>query len=77
MGEVMRDPRDEDLKLEDVALEYFGHTRATMLNKVAAKEYPFPVYRLGGSKSPWFVRASDFKKYRDQVHKDSSKNHAA
>lgn len=73
----MRDPRNDDLPLLDVARKYWGHSEKTVQkwvgnrnNMESTERYPFPIYRLAGQKSPWMVRAADFKRYRDQAYKD-------
>jgi len=77
----MKDPREDDLPLLEVAQKYWGHTEKTMQKWAAnrhdpdSKErYPFPIYRLGGQKSPWMVKAADLKRFRDQVYADHKNN---
>lgn len=77
----MRDPREDDLPLLEVAQKYFSHGEKTVQkwaanrhNKDSTERYPFPIYRLAGNKSPWMVKAADFKRYREQVYLDHKKN---
>ena len=64
-------------KAEDVAFKVFGDDRATFLRKAAKRDYPFPIYRAGGQKSPWLVQLSDLADYLDKTAKNEKENFQA
>ena len=64
-------------KAEDVAFKVFGDDRSTFLRKAAKRDYPFPIYRAGGQKSPWLVQLSDLADYLDRAAKEEKANFEA
>ena len=53
--------------LIDVAKKYFGLDEPKAKHKAARADYPFPIFRAGGQKSPWLVDIADLADYLDKV----------
>lgn len=50
-----------------VAKKYFGYDDNVAKNKAAKGDYPFPVFRASGQKSPWLVSVTDLAKFLDEM----------
>lgn len=62
-----------DIPLLDFAKKRFGYDELVASRKAKDSAYPFPVFRLGGQKSPWLVNIKDAAEYIDMVSERARK----
>lgn len=70
------------IPLESVSNEYFSVSSKREIDKKSRNhEWPFPVLKLGGQRSPWVVYTKHFAEYLDKIAKEQksvwSKCHGA
>lgn len=51
----------------EVARKYFGYEEKKAKGVAASGNFPFPVFRAGGQKSPWLVDIADLADYIDKA----------
>lgn len=64
-----------DIPLIDFALKRFGYDKLIAERKARESAYPFPCYRLGGQKSPWFISIEAAAKFIDDTQEQAKRNH--
>lgn len=57
-----------------VAKKYFGYDDNVAKSKAVKGDYPFPVFRAAGQKSPWLVAVSDLADFLDKSRDRAAKD---
>lgn len=52
-----------DIPLLEFTKRKLGLDESVTMRRAREQDFPFPIYRLGGQKSPWFVNARDAAKW--------------
>lgn len=61
------------IPLEEVRETYFNITsKRESDNKARNHDYPVPVFKLGGQRSPWMLHIKDLADYIDRVQREQS-----
>lgn len=59
------------IPLEDIREEYFNVTSKRESDaKARSHDYPIPVFKLGGQRSPWMVHIKDLAAHIDKVQQE-------
>jgi hypothetical protein len=68
--------KDDLVKLDDIAMEYFDLSVAVAKRKAATLELPVPAFRLSASgRGPYFVTQASLDAYVESKHKAAAKLH--
>lgn len=62
---------DINIPLEKCCVEYFGMQPKKANERACLQDLPVPAYKLGGTRSPWFISAEKLAAYIDQKMKEA------
>lgn len=62
------------IPLEEVRKRYLNLSKPEADRKAKQHKLPFPVFRTGGQRAPWFVHLNDLAEYLDKQRESSRKS---
>lgn len=70
---LMHEFKSPNLPLVEIGAKYLNMSKTEVERKARSKDLPFPAFRMGGQRSPWFVDIVEFAKYRVKISEEAKK----